>query len=527
MTRINMLLPPKVLTAEYRRAVVPDHVGNPLIEALPPPADLNDLMGAFGRHPPISAVEREHAPYIRVHEVSRLDMFLEALPMHFDVAIKIGPILRGGYVHRNPTDDAFRRWQRKLYRESLDGIVQPIMATVPPTAPAFALFGISGLGKSSTIERLLSFYPQALCHEKYGFVQVVWLKLDCPVGGGLKDLLLSLLAAIDALIGTEYRPRRRKEKAIAELILDAAIIADSHYLGVLVIDEIQNLLDAAGVGKDKLLKYFVMIANVFKIPFILIGTPRAIPFIQTTFHEANRASAYGSLTWEPLPRGDVWDFFLVALFAYQWTTGVAVVTEELSATLHYLTQGIVGLVVHLFQLTQIEAIRRNHESISADLLREVAAVQFRLVKPMLDVLRSGGDIKSKEYDDLLVQGLYDLETNVASAVRLTFLQEQARSRPQAAAERLLAVSSLVELGYDQAATCEIVDRIFDTRPDTSAASAVRQILEATQIPSADPSELGPSLKDIVMGARPGQTPEEALRSAGVITPAARSDRPRS
>ncbi|WP_162003583.1 ATP-binding protein [Microvirga tunisiensis] len=282
--RMSGAIPINVIPAEYRPAILEEYKGNPLIEALPPLTDISDLMRAFGRFPLVSDEERTLSPVMRMQAISRLDNYLEPLPQHFEVADTLNLILRGGYVHRNPLRPDYRAELIRLYRHSLDGDRRSLFAAPPSTAPSFALFGISGLGKSTVIEQTLSFLPQALLHKKYKFLQLVWLKLDCPGGGSIKQLLLALTEAIDSLIGTKYKPRRLRDTSVEEFIIEAAKIAARHYLGVLVIDEIQNLLAAKGVGVETLLNFLVMFQNIAKIPIVFIGTPQALSVLADRIH---------------------------------------------------------------------------------------------------------------------------------------------------------------------------------------------------------------------------------------------------
>ncbi|WP_414473214.1 ATP-binding protein [Microvirga sp. M2] len=520
--RVAVRLPINVLSAEYRPGVLPEHVGNPLIEALPPQVTGRELTKRFGRFPVCAANEHDLPAVVRMQAVSRLDHYLQPLPQHVEVIDTLNLVLRGGYVHRSPLNDNYRKEQMRLYRLSLDGDIHPLLQAAPSTAPSFGLFGISGVGKSTVIEQTLSFFPPALSHRKYGFVQVVWLKLDCPADGSLKQLLYALLVAIDNLIGTNYKPLTIRETATDKLILEVAKIASRHYLGVLVIDEIQNLLAASGVGIHKLLNFFVMFSNVAKIPVVIVGTPQALGLLEGTFHEARRAGNYGTLVWDRMQQGPVWDLFLKSLFSFWWAKHRITIDKKLSTTLHYLTQGIHALVVRLSQLTQLEVIQKEKAGeevvIGPELFKTVAGKRFRLIKPMLDALRGNKLDQTKKYDDLLIKGLPELEKDVEETISLAILEEQHQSRQQSSVERLQAASSLGTLGFDQTRAKQFVDRLFETDPSMSAALAVRRVLEAAE-PNvlAGKASLDCSLKLLIAEALPGQDPVELLRTAGLVT----------
>ena len=63
------------------------------------------------------------------------------------------------------------------------------------------IIGTSGIGKSRSISRLLSIYPQVNHHTEYKnlpFIrkQVVYLKIDCPHDGTLKGLIERFLKSL-------------------------------------------------------------------------------------------------------------------------------------------------------------------------------------------------------------------------------------------------------------------------------------------------------------------------------------------
>ncbi len=52
------------------------------------------------------------------------------------------------------------------------------------TASGFALVGVSGIGKTRSVQRILRLYPQVIHHsEPFSLDQVAWLRLECPHKG--------------------------------------------------------------------------------------------------------------------------------------------------------------------------------------------------------------------------------------------------------------------------------------------------------------------------------------------------------
>jgi hypothetical protein len=454
-----------VITAEYVTAELQEYAGNPLVEALPPFRSAEHLMEKFGRFPHIEEAERELSATTRMLCVSRLDTYLEPMPSHLEVIDQTGLLIYGGYAHRNPVRPEYAKTLVHFYRQSMGGEICPIEWSGPSTAKSFSLFGVSGGGKSTVLERTLSFYPQAIHHPQHGFTQLVWLKIDCPLDGSLKQLLLSIVDRIDQKLGTKHMKEVGRGVAIDGLILHVAKIAARHHLGVLVVDEIQNLLDAPGIGPAKMLNFFVTFANEVKIPFIVLGTPKAKTMLEPLFRNARRLSAAGSYDWDRMRQDDEWEYFLTELWRFQWTRKPTQMTAAVLKAMYHETQGIRSLVVKLFQLSQIQAIRDESEKISIALIEKVAAEKFTLLTPALEALRSGNKEKIKKYEDLLSGAISNVTSQSADASKLEQIKAEQLKKKQHNDRRVRLISNLIHVGLDPKDARFLVDVLLDAKVD--------------------------------------------------------------
>jgi len=62
-------------------------------------------------------------------------------------------------------------------------------------------------------------------------------------------------------------------------------------LGLLIIDEVQHLCGARGLGDERMLNFFVTLVNTAGVPIILIATPKAMSILQSEFRQARRVQA--------------------------------------------------------------------------------------------------------------------------------------------------------------------------------------------------------------------------------------------
>jgi hypothetical protein len=172
------------------------------------------------------------------------------------------------------------------------------------------------------------------------------------------------------------------------------------------VDEIQHLLRTRGMDAEDILNFLVTLVNTIGVPVIAIGTQNAVAVLQGKFRQARRASGIGSMIWERMPYGKKWNHFVERLWQYQWTREFTPLDDGLRAMLHEESQGIIDVVLKLFMLAQMKAIRlravrRRPETLDVDLFRQVIAEDFQLIRPMLDACRRNDRDALNAFDDLL------------------------------------------------------------------------------------------------------------------------------
>lgn len=186
--------------ANYKTQEIDEYKNNPFIEALPNIFTEEDVVDKFTLFPEISDEDRVKASNIRYHIIKRAKNFVQPLPIHIILERRLSALIRRGYLARNPIDKAFLE-RLKILNELRDEVaenkvVNERMSHIRSTADSLSVIGISGIGKTTAIERLLLMYPQIIKHEEYqghyfSRTQIVWLKIDCPYDGSLATLCKS------------------------------------------------------------------------------------------------------------------------------------------------------------------------------------------------------------------------------------------------------------------------------------------------------------------------------------------------
>jgi hypothetical protein len=435
--------------ATYREGDLPEYRGNPLIEALPPIYSEVEVRELLKYYPVVDEAIRTKPTHIRMHAVVNAAEFFTPLPIHLALEQQISRLIRSGYVNRNPivpgywpgTNQAIAEI-RERYKE---GQVRP---NVPhATAPrGFSFIGVSGMGKSTAMKRILALYAQIIYHSCYHgkpftHVQITWLYLQCPRKASLSILVRTFFQALDAILGTTYHRDfvGRSRKRVEEFIPDMKNLALKHSLGVLVIDEIQNLVSAPGTSADELLNFFVEMDNEVGVPIVLVGTFKAEPVLcGNEFRRARRAAGQGDRIWERMKEDEVWRKFARGLWKYQFVRDPVPWTKEHEPTelIHALyeeSQGITDVAVKVFFLAQIYVMEMNSEpgegepplpeTLTAEVLRKASHESLRLLQPFLSALRSGNLDKINRFEDIQPVLLADAAQDILAKFTKVALEE--------------------------------------------------------------------------------------------------------
>ncbi|MEB6550965.1 ATP-binding protein [Heyndrickxia sporothermodurans] len=412
----NLVLKGDSEEAEYKEQALSEYSNNPFVEALPPIFNEDDVLERFMVTPRITAQDKQSAKNIRYHVLKRIKNFIQPLPIHFEVERRLSTLIRRGYLARNPLDKSFLERIRVLHQlredeEDAHKYIDDRLNYIRSTADSLSIIGISGIGKTTAIERLLLMYPQVIKHDMYkgqpfNRTQIVWLKIDCPYDGSLSTLCKSFFKAIDDLLGTRYLEKfGYLNRVTSTMLLHMTSLASMYGIGVLVIDEIQHLLHSKN-DQEEMLNFFVTLSNTVGIPTVLIGTSKAQQLFKGNFRQARRAASDGSIIWDRMAENsEEWEFFLETLWELQCLKVHSELTEEVKKTFYEECQGITSVAVNLFILAQERALfdeTSEDEKITPRVLKKTAKEDMKIIQPMLNAIRKNDLRAMYKYEDIMI-----------------------------------------------------------------------------------------------------------------------------
>jgi hypothetical protein len=403
--------------AIYRETGIFDYKNNPLIEALPSIITADEAVSRLAHYPRYDETLRQAPDHIRYHLIQNGMRFFAPLDIHVDLERRFSCLIRVGYASRNPLTVAF--WK------NLDGKFAKLdqywdqydltQRQLTSATPGFNIIGLSGIGKSASVLRVLSLYPQIIHHNRYReqnftYSQIVWLKLDCPFDGSIKGLCNGFFQTIDDLLRTNYRKDYGRRASIDELLINMATVAATHCLGVLVIDEIQRLSMAKSGGAERMLNFFVELVNRIGVPVVLMGNYKALPILSGDFSQMRRGTGQGDLIWDRMVKDDQWQLFIESLWRFQYTRKKSTLEMDpsLCEALYDETQGITDFAIKIYMLAQERAIDSKKEIVTAATLRSVSKDKLRMPRAVIRALKTGDKRVLRQYEDLYPSAFEDM-----------------------------------------------------------------------------------------------------------------------
>lgn len=406
-----------IVNAVYKESFG-SYKGNPFIEALPEILEPRQVVRSIKSKIDFNQSDCQASSSVRAHLISQMmGQFFYPITRHIDLEKKLSIMIRQGYVGRNLKDGSLNARLQNGYerlRSGKDDVIE--FPQVNSTALSLAFIGCSGSGKTTTLNKILSTYPQVIYHPKFNFTQIVYLRVDCPHDGSLKSLCLHFFRAIDQALDSNYEQKYALKRHSVETLLNLMRqISNHHAIGLLVIDEIQHLSVNKSGGAEKMLNFFVTLVNTVGLPVVMVGTPKARFIFEGDFRSARRGAGFGSIFWEQLAkesnftqddgtlRKSEWNKLTDHLWKYQWLRKADLtLSEDIRDRWYELSQGVLDIVVKLYVLAQLRAIDSGLERITVKLLQNTYEEDLKPIHPMIEALQSGRADRIAQFSDLVV-----------------------------------------------------------------------------------------------------------------------------
>jgi hypothetical protein len=407
--------------AEYTAQRIPEFQGNPLIEALPPPMSDKELLDALTRLPEFAPEQREWPAYERMHMLESLQNFMVPFARHIELARALDSILRAGYVGRAPRTPGHAEISQKIYERQKAGVSFRQGPTTRAAQLSTSLIGISGIGKTMTTNRWFAHIPSVIYHSDFHLYQVPYLHVEMPSdGSSIKGLAHGILQKLDGLIpGANYYDEytARGRTGADSLMRSVARVMNIHLVGMLICDEVQNLMNSHKGGQTVMTE-LVSACNDLHVPILFIGTNKAAKILSLDFRQSRRASGHGITPWDRFPSNvapgevDEWAEFIAVLWRHQWVRKPVPLNDHLREVMYHYSQGVIDIAIKLFASSQGRAMLDGSEEITPELIADIYRKELKLVHPMVEALRNNDIEALAEFDDIAPIGLSEILNDI-------------------------------------------------------------------------------------------------------------------
>lgn len=412
-----MTTPNNFANAEYNRNLCSRYLGNPLIEAIPEMMSEGEFIGAMTR-----TIEPDTSAPLHQRVAMCEDLHDVIIPTEFywPVYQIVYSMLLNSYANRNPTvtENIKFSYDRAIQKKKADNEKKRT------TGGGTVLISPSGSGKTTMFGRIFQFLPSMINHTCYPYgefkvkKQQVVIFLEIPSTGSRKTLMKMFFEEIDTQLGTNYL-KKFGNLTIADFEPVFRTICSTFYVGLIVIDDIQNLKRAPKGEDEALLTFMSSLSNQIGVGFVKIGTPEAASIINAKFTPLRRSTTAGDYIIDRYSKDDfTWKTLVAGLWQFQWTKnstasnlieikdGDFVIKNQAIYDLIYdLSQGIPYLLTFLLISSQKWAIQTGHEKLDIKALRGGHKASS-FIMAAVEAIRNDED---DHFEDLMVSFKSDAE----------------------------------------------------------------------------------------------------------------------
>ena len=445
--------------AIYRKDIPEEYHGNPFVEALHDMHNIKEYYQTIMFLPSFDKTYRNEVAHIRKVKIVELYKYVVPEIEYYELYKTLWRMLFTTYSQRNcfNVSTVNKQYEFSLLKQRMNAVWKSTIGeSLLITAP-------SGFGKTMKIKRVLHSLTQVIDHteyngEKFEQAQILWIYIKIPSNAARKSLCHLFLEQVDICVGTTYATDNNESTRIGTYEAIFRTIIETYKLGLLVVDEMQNLSVSKAGGDEEFLNFFSSLAEQWSMGLVLIGTPDTIPILTQTFTASRRLTSGGDKHYDRYQIDDpIWQSLVMTLWRYQYTNtpktlykatnvGREITDQRLFDEIYKMTQGIPFIFTFLFIHAQFTAIDEpkadGTEQLTIKVLRRAYNESSTLIKAAVEDMRL---TNGKNYTDLMGAAQYEASsTRTKLLVNIEALIEKKSLPPKTLTELRKMVADLEE-----------------------------------------------------------------------------------
>jgi hypothetical protein len=314
-------------------------------------------------------------------------------------------LIREAYHYRNPFTTEGRQ---QRYWAALGAQGEMLQSSWKSTARGHVMMAISGMGKSTFANTAMMDFPPLIRHlehqgRPFKVYQIPIITLRIPHDGTIRSLCIQFFEYVDQRLKTNFAQDARERVSIGPMVDLMKEVATAVSLGLLIVDEVQNLRTARSNQAEFVLNLFTEIIEKVGISILVIATPALDPIINYSVRNTRKLVSGGCTLIPPMAaHGDYrWEMFTETLWDYQYVREKRALTPEIRKKWHECSGGnsaFAALVFYMAQRAEID----GREYLDASSFEQAYATNLSFLHPAILALRSGNPAQLRLFDDLMV-----------------------------------------------------------------------------------------------------------------------------
>jgi hypothetical protein len=400
-----------IFKAKYTEARNANFKGNPFFEGIPTyEVAYKNLLGLFHK---LAITEEDKNSPINfrkqiLNDIEEEIFLTNKILKLFDMTYEL---ITNGYRNRNPLSKEYLMELNQLgedYRDKANKTdYLQCSGYAEGMSKVLSMFGVTGMGKSRTIQKILRSIPSYIIHENYQgkpfmHLQIPYVYIRCPEDCSLTTICFDFFSAIDLVAGTNFRAKfGYTTKDVSGIINRMRAIGAMYGVGLFCIDELQDIIDS---GKDtaEVKTFLSQLANMVGFPIMLIGTVNSYDLF-TTGSSQRRAVSGGEIQWDSMKNGDNdWVEFLVDLWDLQVLKNYTELTKELNDALYDASQGITDFVKKIFLGAQRLSMEIGEERLTVEIIKEALEL-YPTINRITTAIKNDDTIELSKMGDVIMR----------------------------------------------------------------------------------------------------------------------------
>lgn len=462
--------------ATYKPQSLLHYQGNLCIEALEDSLSPLEVKSVIEYLPMVYSNSLRMKDNERLQVLMSLTNFMLPLTSHVQMPVAVDAMMRQGYVGRTPRSPQHIRIFHRVAEHAHGKDFRQSHDTVCAQSSA-ALVGVSGMGKTSTLKRFLARQKQVIYHPDIDVAQVTWIHVKMVTATpGIKGLCARIIKALDDLFAFKdyYKTfvGNLDRATTSGLIHAAGFLLNAHLVGLLIVDELQNLHSTK--SDNSVMNELASLCDETEVPILFVTTPKGKKILTEAARQMRRSIDLGFGNWDRLPKYDIgldgnghrveldgeWVDLVRELWKHCVLRNRRPLDKQMLDVLYECTQGNIDLTIKLFILCEWTAILSDDEEMSEALVRHVYSNYMTIVHPLIEAYKRNDIAALLKLEDVLPLDLKETIGNVTAEYR-TRSYPAVTTRPGQAAFLERLSQALTALGLPGEEAAALAKRVQD------------------------------------------------------------------